>query len=726
MITYDVNTRCFILGGKTYDYFVYVDAAGILQQLYYGKKIERGDIAFLIREHGSRAEPNPADPNREMTSGNTPSEIGSFGRGDYRQATVIARRSDGAAMSAFRYVSHKIVRGATKPDGLPGVRVADETLIVTVKDECSGLTIDLYYIVADDSDVLTRYLVVRNDGDDAVTLERAYSFCLDLPDTGEFYATRLAGDWASERTPVTTPVADGTIRIESTRGYSSHQMNPFLMLRTADCTETSGECYCFALLYSGSFALAAERGSSRRVRVQGGVNDYGFLWKLAPGEEFTAPEVAMCYSAAGAGQATREYHDFFRDRVINPAFAKKPRPIVLNNWEATYFDVTEEKLFAIIDEAASLGADTFVLDDGWFGRRNADNCSLGDWYVNSEKFPAGLKGIIDKCKSAGLKFGLWLEPEMVSEDSDLYRSHPDFAIAKRGVEPCRSRNQLVLDLTKSEVVDYLFGVISRLLTRNDISYIKWDKNRDMTEFYSDGLPFDRQGEFQHRYTLGFYDLADRLTRAFPNVLIEGCAGGGGRFDGGALYYFPQIWTSDCTDCYDRARIQYGTSFCYPLSSASCHVSACPNHQTGRVTPLRTRGAIASLGATGYELDPGALASDEKERVKQQIRDYRKIEDLVLMGDFYRLIDPFACERFAVSIVSKDKTCAYVVGECFRAEPCGHDRIIKLRGLCDDYEYFIEELGLTASGKALTSAGLTVPRLIDCDCWIWHLRKVSNA
>lgn len=723
MITYDGNTKCFILCGKTYEYLMYADAAGILQQLYYGKKLKRGDENFLIREHGFRAEPDPADINRDMTSGNTPSEIGSFGRGDYRQATVIARRADGSAMSGFRYVSHKIVEGAAKPCGLPGVRNADETLIVTVKDEFSELAVDLYYIVSDDSDVLVRYLTIKNCGTEAVMLERAYSFCLDLPDTGRFYSTCLAGDWASERTPVTAPIENGTTRIESTRGYSSHQMNPFLMVKTADCTENSGECYCFALLYSGSFAITAELSSNRRLRVQGGVNDYGFSWKLAPGEEFTAPQVALCYSAAGAGQASREYHDFFRNRVINPAFAHAKRPVVLNNWEATYFDVNEEKLFAIIDEAASLGADTFVLDDGWFARRNADNCSLGDWYANLDKFPGGLKGIIDKCKSVGLKFGLWLEPEMVSEDSDLYRAHPDFAIAKRGTEPCRSRNQLVLDLTKREVVDYLVGVISRLLAENDISYIKWDKNRDMTELYSDGLTADRQGEFQHRYTLGFYELADRLTSAFPDVLFEGCAGGGGRFDGGVLYYFPQIWTSDGTDCYDRAKIQYGTSLCYPTSAMSCHVSACPNHQTGRVTPLKTRGAIASLGATGYELDPGALSKDEKEQVKKQIRDYRGIDELVLSGDLYRLIDPFGVERFAEMLVSKDKTRAYVVGECFRAEPCGHDRIMKLAGLNEDYEYEIEELGLTASGKALMNAGLTVPRLIDYDCWIWHIKKV---
>lgn len=723
MITYDGNTKCFILCGKTYEYLMYADAAGILQQLYYGKKLKRGDENFLIREHGFRAEPNPVDINRDMTSGNTPSEIGSFGRGDYRQATVIARRIDGSAMSGFRYVSHKIVKGAAKPCGLPGVRNADETLIVTLTDEFSGLTVDLYYIVSDDSDVLVRYLTVKNHGTEAVMLERAYSFCLDLPDTGRFYSTCLAGDWASERTPVTAPIENGTTRIESTRGYSSHQMNPFLMVKTADCTENSGECYCFALLYSGSFAITAELSSNRRLRVQGGVNDYGFSWKLAPGEEFTAPQVALCYSATGAGQASREYHDFFRNRVINPAFAHAKRPVVLNNWEATYFDVNEEKLFAIIDEAASLGADTFVLDDGWFARRNADNCSLGDWYANLDKFPGGLKGIIDKCKSIGLEFGLWLEPEMVSEDSDLYRAHPDFAIAKRGTEPCRSRNQLVLDLTKSEVVDYLVGVISRLLAENDISYIKWDKNRDMTEFYSDGLAADRQGEFQHRYTLGFYELADRLTSAFPDVLFEGCAGGGGRFDGGVLYYFPQIWTSDGTDCYDRARIQYGTSLCYPPSAMACHVSACPNHQTGRVTPLKTRGAIASLGATGYELDPGALTEKEKEQIKKQIRDYRGIDELVLSGDLYRLIDPFGVERFAEMLVSKDKTRAYVVGECFRAEPCGHDRIMKLAGLNEDYEYEIEELGLTASGKALMNAGLTVPRLIDYDCWIWHIKKV---
>ena len=487
-----------------------------------------------------------------------------------------------------------------------------------------------------------------------------------------------------------------------------------------NCTETQGECYGFNLIYSGSFAITAEVSSNKSVRVQGGINDYLFSWRLNGGEEFVTPQVALCYSSNGLGGMSRAYHDFFREYIINPNRVKMRRPIVVNNWEATYFDFDNEKLFAIIDEAAKLGIDTFVLDDGWFGKRNDDKCSLGDWFVNDKKLKGGLKAVIERCKKDGLKFGLWIEPEMISEDSDLYRAHPDWAIKKDGIEPVRGRNQLILDLTRKEVVDYIFEVISKILKENEITYIKWDFNRTLTEFYSVSLPADRQGEFAHRYTLGFYDLAERLTSSFPEVLFEGCAGGGGRFDGGALYYFPQIWTSDDTDGLERTKIQWGTSFCYPVSSMSCHVSACPNHQTQRTTPFETRGAIASLGATGYELDLTKLTEAEKEQVKAQIASYKQVGDLILNGDLYRLSNQFDTNYFCEMIVSKDKTKAYVVGERFRGDPCDHDRILKLNGLDENKTYLIKELNVTASGKALMNAGVTYPRLPDCGSWVWHV------
>ena len=362
------------------------------------------------------------------------------------------------------------------------------------------------------------------------------------------------------------------------------------------------------------------------------------------------------------------------------------------------------------------------MDDGWFGKRNDDKSSLGDWFVNTEK--VDLNAVIARCRKNGLKFGLWIEPEMISEDSDLYRAHPDWAIKKGGVIPCRGRNQLVLDMTRREVVDYIFKAISKILKENEITYVKWDFNRTLTEFYSASLPADRQGEIAHRYVLGFYDLAERLTTAFPEVFFEGCAGGGGRFDGGALYYFPQIWTSDDTDGLERTKIQWGTSFCYPVSSMSCHVSACPNHQTQRITPFETRGAIASLGATGYELDLTKLTEEEKAKVKEQIANYKQIDDLILNGDLYRLSDPFTTNYFCEMLVSKDKTKAYVVGERFRGDPCDHDRILKLHGLNENKTYLIKELNVTASGKVLMNAGVTYPRLPDCGSWIWHIEEVK--
>lgn len=723
MIVFNPENASFLLSGKNYSYAAYVNRAGLLQQLYYGGKIDKTDVGFLIESRGESASPDPDDINSDMATDAMPSESGSFGRGDFRSATVIVKRADGAAMSRFKYLSHKILNGAVRLAGMPCARKADETLVITLKDDFSDTEIDLNYSVSEDSDILVRNLVIRNAGRTAADIVRAFSFCAELPDSCKtFSALRLAGGWASERRPVITPLAEGTLRIESTRGYSSHNMNPFLALLADGCGENGGECYGFSLLYSGSFALTAEVSGNKSVRIQGGINDYLFGWKLKGGEEFVTPQAALCYSKEGLGGMSRAYHDFFREYIIAPDRVNMRRPVVVNNWEATYFDFDNEKLFAIIDEAAKLGIDTFVLDDGWFGKRNDDKSSLGDWTVNGKKLKGGLKAVADRCRERGLKFGLWFEPEMISEDSDLYRAHPDWAIKKEGVTPCRSRNQLVLDFTRKEVVDYVFEAVGAVIRDNGVSYVKWDKNRDITENFTASLPADRQGEFLHRYTLGFYDLAERLTKSFPNVFFEGCAGGGGRFDGGALYYFPQIWTSDDTDGLERAKIQWGTSVCYPLSSMSCHVSACPNHQTQRTTPFGTRGALASLGATGYELDLTKLSEEEKAQVREQIKNYKLIDGLILQGDLYRLSDPFASNYFCEIIVSKDKSSAYLVGERFRGDPCDHDRLLKLCGLDEDKTYVIKELGLTASGRALMSAGVYYPRLPDCGSWTWHIEE----
>lgn len=711
----------FILQGKNYSYAMYVVETGFLQHLHYGGRITENDLGYLIQIGDTNAPHN--DMNMDMAFDRMLSEYGFYARGDYREPTGIFERKDGASMSRMRYQGYRVEKGAPKIEGMPHVRTGDETLIITLKDDFSDIAVDLYYTVSDDTNVLVRNVVIRNTGTDAVMLKKAFSFRAQLPN-GNYRMLRLAGTWGQERIPEIAPIAHGVTRLQSLQGCTSHNTNCFMGILKEDCREESGECVGVQLVYSGSFALTAEWCKNGALTLQGGINDTGFGWELNGGEEFVTPQVLLTYSGEGLGGMSRSIHDFLRERVINPANVYKCRPIVVNNWEATYFDFNEEKLFPIIDEASKLGIDTFVLDDGWFGKRDSDWSGLGDWYVNEKKLKGGLKTLIERCKQNGLKFGLWFEPEMINEDSDLYRAHPDWAIYKEGVEPCRSRQQLTLDFTRKEVVDYIFGVVSKVLKENDISYVKWDMNRSITEVYSAKLPAHRQGEFMHRYILGVYDLAERLTGAFPKVFFEGCAGGGGRFDAGMLYYFPQIWTSDDTDGYERTKIQWGTSVCYPLSSMSCHVSVCPNHQTQRITPFETRGNVASLGAFGYELDLSKMTEEEKALTKKQVENYKRTDELILKGDLYRLMNPLERNYFCEMVVSKDKKEAYVVGERIHGIPCDYNQYIYLRGLDDDTLYEIEELHLRASGKALKNAGLLLPKLSDFGSWTWHLKQVD--
>ena len=723
MIVYQQKTKAFYLSGKNYCYLIRVDGSGRLQNLHYGSKIPSGDIAYLIAQVG--------DPvSRELVDLNFYAneriflECGVYGRGDYRSPSIVIEREDGGLMSEFYYVRHTVDDSVPESEGLPHVRCGGQTLTIFLRDLCSNAEIQLNYTVYDDSDVLVRNVRIVNEGKQPFYLKKAFSFCVDLPDRN-YKILRLHGAWTRERTPETTDLGHGITRLQSTCGASSFGIHPFLGLLDQDCSDTKGICYGVQLVYSGNFALTAERNAFGTVRLGGGINDEQFCWEVESGKSFVTPQALLCYSERGLGELSREYADLIREKIMNPAFAFAPRPIVINNWEATYFDFDRDKLFSIIDEAAKLGVDTFVLDDGWFGNRNSDSSGLGDWYVNEKKLVGGLTAVIDRCKMRGLKIGLWVEPEMVSPDSDLYRAHPDWAIHKNGVEPIRGRRQLVLDFTKKEVVDYIFASMAEILRSNDISYIKWDMNRFITECYSESLPSYRQGEFMHRYILGVYDLAERLVSKFPKVFFEGCASGGGRFDAGMLYYFPQIWTSDDTDGYERAKIQWGTSLCYPVSGMSCHVSACPNHQTGRTTPISTRGAIASLGASGYELDVSALSDEEKNACRNQITAYRKISDLVLQGNLFRLNDPFSDKYFCEMIVSKDKSCAYVVGEQLRAMPLSNTQFVKLVGLAEEKVYRIEELNVTASGKTLASVGAPLPKLGDYESFIWHIAEMKN-
>ena len=718
MIRFDGNI--FYVSGKRYTYAMYVNAAGYLQHAYYGKKVSFADVEYCVAQIGNRFEPKKGDANADSKFDTMPSEYGFYAHGDYREPSVIAVRSGGAAMSRLRYGKHAVYDGVPACKGLPHVRGGGQTLEITLKDDFSDTEIILTYTAFDDSDVLVRGAQIVNTGKAQTVLKKAFSFCVDLPYGDSLL--RLYGDWAAERTPVVAPIERGVTRLQSLRGASSHQTSPFAAVISADCTEERGECYGVQLVYSGSFAITAEKTFGGAVRLQGGVNDTNFEWVLGAGESFTAPQALLCYSGDGLGELSREYADFLREHIINPQYAYKRRPIVVNNWEATYFDFDSDKICAIIDEAAELGIDTFVLDDGWFGARNSDKAGLGDWAVNEQKLLGGLQTLINRCKRNGMRFGLWFEPECVNEDSDLYRAHPDWAIGKTGVEPCRHRNQLVLDFTRKEVVDHIFATVSNILSAYEISYVKWDFNRSISEFYSQTLG-SCQGAFAHKYMLGVYDLAQRLTAAFPDVFFEGCAGGGGRFDAGMLYYFPQIWTSDNTDAYERVRIQWGTSLCFPASSMSCHVSACPNHWTQRTTPLQARGAVASLGAFGYELDLTKLSDEEKETVREQIRQYKQTDTLVLRGDLYRLFSPFESDLFCKMLVSKDKSRAYAVGMCLRGDPY-ETRTVRLKGLDGNKTYTVRELGLSVSGTALMQIGLPLSVMGDYDAWQWHIEEVQ--
>lgn len=723
MIIYNSDLRAFLLQGKDVSYAMYVGEAGFLQHLYFGKKLSQTDLQFLTAYHGNAVCAKTSDFNIDKAHEFAPTECGFYARGDYREPTIVVRRSDGAAMSRLRYVDFDLVDGAPLLEGLPCARSGGQTLTVTLADDFSAVRVKLNYTVWDDSNVIARNTEIVNGEAADVTIERAFGFAIDLP-TGDYKTLSLVGRWAQERIPQIEDIGHGTRRFQSMRGISSHEMNPFVGILKPDTTENTGDCYGVQLVYSGSFAITTERFDNKPLRVQGGINDIGFNWKLASGESFVTPQALLCFSSEGIGGMSRSYADFIRDRIVNPRFAYAKRPVVVNNWEATYFDFDTDKLFAIIDKAATLGVDTFVLDDGWFGKRDNDDSGLGDWFVNTKKLRGGLKPVIDRCKQNGLKFGLWFEPEMVSEDSDLYRTHPDWAVGKLGNEPSRSRNQLVLDMTRKEVVDYVFEAVSKVLADNDISYVKWDMNRGVTEAYSMALSADKQGEFYHRYMLGVYDLADRLTKAFPELFFEGCASGGGRFDAGVLYYFPQIWTSDDTDAYERTKIQWGTATCYPQSAMSCHVSACPNHQTQRITPFNTRGVVASLGPTGYELDPTKLSEQEIMQVKTQIADYEKVADLVLQGDSFRLCNSFSGNYFAQMIVAKDKRAAYLCGVRTHGVPCDYDNFVALTGLSEEFTYRIEELDVTASGTALTTIGVRLPRLPDFGAWTWHIVAVD--
>ena len=711
-IIVDEKTGLFQLITDNTEYQMKADKYGVLKHLWYGEKTGC-DMEYLqsYPDVGFSGNIYDAGNDRTYSLDTLPLEYACDGVGDYRVTGAAAVHSDGSCALDLRYKSYRISKGKYSIKGLPAVYAdvsESETLEIVLKDKYSDIEVTLRYGVLPKLDIITRCASVANNTNEPVILTKAASLCLDIPH-GEWEWVHFHGRHAMERLTERMPLCHGIQESSSTRGTSSHHQNPTVLLCSPDCTETSGSCIGAALMYSGSFQTKIQLDQMEQVRLVMGINPELFRWELKPSEVFDTPEVIMSYSAKGMEKLSHNFHKVIREHVCRGKYKLAERPVLINNWEATYFDFNEEKILKIAEQAASLGVDMLVLDDGWFGKRDDDCSGLGDWFVSEEKLNGGLGKLAEKIKSLGMKFGLWFEPEMVSEDSNLYRSHPDWAIKIPSRNPVRSRYQLVLDMINPEVRDYLFGAISDILKNADISYIKWDMNRSICDWYTSCLSAENQGEMPHRYVLGLYELLERLTTAFPDVLFEGCSGGGGRFDAGMLYYCPQIWCSDDTDAFERTKIQYGTSFFYPVSAIGSHVSAVPNHQTGRITPIETRAVTAMAGSFGYELDLNTLSHDEKQEVKEQIVRFKKDGPLIHNGLYYRLSDSLNDKYAMWGFVSEDKKEVLVHGVIFRTEPNRTQYLVKLRGLLPDTNYRLAENGEVYKGSALMNGGILLPK-----------------
>ena len=710
-IIVDEKTGLFQLITDNTEYQMKADKYGVLKHLWYGEKTGC-DMEYLqsYPDVGFSGNIYDAGNDRTYSLDTLPLEYACDGVGDYRVTGAAAVHSDGSCALDLRYKSYRISKGKYSIKGLPAVYADEsesETLEIVLKDKYSDIEVTLRYGVLPKLDIITRCASVANNTNEPVILTKAASLCLDIPH-GEWEWVHFHGRHAMERLTERMPLCHGIQESSSTRGTSSHHQNPTVLLCSPDCTETSGSCIGAALMYSGSFQTKIQLDQMEQVRLVMGINPELFRWKLKPSEMFDTPEVIMSYSSNGMEKLSHNFHKVIREHVCRGKYKLAERPVLINNWEATYFDFNEEKILKIAEQAAALGVDMLVLDDGWFGKRNDDCSGLGDWFVNEKKLCGGLGSLAEKIKKMGMKFGLWFEPEMVSEDSELYRTHPEWAIQIPSRKPIRSRYQLVIDMTNPEVREYLFNSISKILRSAGISYVKWDMNRSICDLYTPCLSADHQGEISHRYVLGLYELLERLTSEFPDVLFEGCSGGGGRFDAGMLYYCPQIWCSDDTDAYERTKIQYGTSFFYPVSAIGSHVSAVPNHQTGRITPIETRAVTAMAGSFGYELDLNTLSDGEKQEVRGQITRFKKYGRLIHNGLYYRLSDPMN-DKFAVwEFVSEDKKEVLVNGVIFRTEPNRTQYLIKLRGLLPDADYRLDDSGGIYKGSALMNGGILLP------------------
>ena len=662
-IIFHKETKTFHLYNEEVSYIMCVLENGHMGQLYYGKRIhDKSDFSYLIEKCSRPMTSYIFEGDRSFSLEHIRQEYPVYGTTDYRHPAIEILQENGSNISDFKYIGYEILKGKPILKGLPATYTESEeeaeTLKVILKDSLTGAKLTLLYTIFSKGSAIARSAHICNEGEKVLHLQNMMSLSIDLPDK-DYVWMQLSGAWSRERYIKNRVLEQGITAIDSMRGNSSHEHNPFMVLKRPDAGEMSGEVIGFSLVYSGNFRIQAEVDTHDVTRITVGINPDRFDWKLEPGEEFQTPEAVMVYSDAGLNKMSHTFHHLYAKRLARGYWRDRPRPILNNNWEATYFNFTEDRLVQIASKAKECGVELFVLDDGWFGQRNDDHAGLGDWVANPERLPNGIKGLAERIEAMGIKFGLWFEPEMTNKDSDLYRAHPDWILQTPGRNTSHGRYQYVLDFSRKEVVDHIYKMMAKILSEAKVSYIKWDMNRSITECYSATLPADRQGEVFHRYILGVYDLYERLTSEFSKVLFESCSSGGGRFDPGMLYYAPQGWTSDDSDAIERLKIQYGTSMCYPVSSMGSHVSVIPNHQVFRKTPLHTRANVAYFGTFGYELDLNSLTEEEIAQVKEQIIFMKKYRRLFQFGDFYRLKSPFEENETVWMVVSEDKKTAIV-------------------------------------------------------------------
>ena len=715
----------FHLYNNTISYIIKILDNGHLGQLYFGSRIsDRPDFDHLL-ESCYRPMASYQSEGYAFSLEHIKQEYPVYGTTDFKLPAMEILQKNGSRITDFTYQSHRIYSGKPGLEGLPATYTElDEeadTLEVTLKDELLGLRLILLYTIFSEEGIIARSARFENPTEDSFDITRAMSLSLDLPDC-DYDWIQFSGAWSRERQVKTRRLEQGIQSVSSTRGHSSNTHNPFVVLKRPTADEFQGEVMGFSLIYSGNFLAQAEVDTYNVTRVMLGINPFGFTWHLAPGEKFQTPEAVTVYSQQGLNGMSQTFHRLYRSRLARGEWRDKVRPILLNNWEATYFDFDEDKLVEIARAAKADGVELFVLDDGWFGARSNDYAGLGDWYANKDRLPNGIKGLSEKIEALGMKFGLWFEPEMVSPDSDLYRSHPDWCIHVPGRMRTECRNQLILDLSRQEVRDHIVAAVSHVLDTAEIGYVKWDMNRHMTELGSAGLDSRRQKEMPHRYMLGLYEVLEKIVSSHPDVLFESCSGGGGRFDPGMLYYMPQTWTSDDTDAVERLSIQYGTSLAYPVSTMGSHVSAVPNHQAGRVTSLKMRGDVAMSGNFGYELDLMRLTVEEKEMVRGQIRQYKDLRTFVPSADMYRLLSPFDGNHTAWMFVSKDGNDIFAAYFEILCEVNPGIRRMKFTALDPDAVYEVVGEGCCYRGDELMEIGLVVDCFGDFQSRTWRLKK----